>query len=260
MGTGTDTWASFTTERSELVELFDDYEWLDRMCIVGGDLHSLALDTGTGNTWGGFPVFQVGSLDGDGGAPVFQYDTGVSNPGRNHFGLFDVHDCGAGLTLTGNLQVGTTTWKTHTVKIARIGGPALPATVSFQQPANEDGFTDTSYAPGANVCSVVFTAPPSGRVTVCWSVRMETNTGDGVLVSAEVRSGDVIGSGGVVAAADDDYAVETAGVANGNDQKSNFRLVSGLTPGAKYHARLMHKVTAGNADLFSRQVLVRSES
>ena len=259
MGTGSDTWASFATERAELVGLFGDYQWLDRMCIVGGDLHALAIDTGTGNTSGGFPVFQVGSYDGNGGLPTLQYDTGPTSPGRNRFGRFDVHDCGAGVTLTGNLHIGTSTWKAHTLKVARVGSPALPATVSFQQPINEDGFTDTSYAPGANACAVVFTAPPSGRVTVTWAARMETNTGDGVLVSVEVRSGDTVGSGGVVAAADDDYAVETAGVASGNDQKSNFRLVSGLTPGAKYHARTMHKVTAGNADLFSRQVLVRPE-
>lgn len=56
-------WGSYTQARDELVQLFGDTGWLDKMFSVVGDSHAMAMDTGGGNAWGGFPVFMFSPLD-----------------------------------------------------------------------------------------------------------------------------------------------------------------------------------------------------
>lgn len=261
MGTSTDSWESFRTEQAELVQMFGDLGWINRMCIVSGDMHGLAMDTGGSNPWGGFPVHQFAALDGEPhGSVLTYYDMGPSQPGRNQYGTVDIHDCGAGFTAKATGWVGDEEWKSHTQIVDLEEEPdMLPATVTHYQSSNEDGFTNTSWNKGSNTCGVTFVAGTSGKVRVDWSARMETNTGDGVLVSVEVRTGSSIGSGSVVASASDDFAIETAGVAAGNNQQSQFRLVAGLTPGNTYNACLVHRVTAGNADIFARRIMVTGQ-
>jgi alkaline phosphatase D len=105
MGTSSDSWDSFQTERDELVTMFGDTDWLDRMCIVSGDMHATAMDSGANNTFGGFPVFHFGSLDS---APTSQdepFDVGPPRPGRGQYGTVQVHDSGTEVVLT------ATTWR-----------------------------------------------------------------------------------------------------------------------------------------------------
>lgn len=125
MGLGTDTWASFATERDEIVEMLGDTDWLTRMCIVSGDLHSLAIDTGTGNTWGGFPVYQFAALDGDGGAIQTHYSLGPTRPGRNQYGTVQVVDDGDSLTTIATAWVGAEPWRRHVYPraVSRIPAP-----------------------------------------------------------------------------------------------------------------------------------------
>lgn len=129
MGTSSDSWDSFQTERDELVTMFGDLDWLDRMCIVSGDVHALAIDSGTGNTWGGFPVYQFASMDSQPqDAPTNQYDTGPTLPGRNQYGTVHVHDNGGTVAVTGVGWRGTAAVMSHTSSIPltsrRRGSPS----------------------------------------------------------------------------------------------------------------------------------------
>jgi hypothetical protein len=123
MGTSSDTWASFQFEQAELVEMFGSTGWAEKMCIISGDIHSLAIDTG-GNSPGGFPVFQFASLDSTPTASVVnQYDTGPSQPGRNQYGTLDITDEGGQVTVTGTGWSGTSVWRSHTFTVGSEPGP-----------------------------------------------------------------------------------------------------------------------------------------
>lgn len=62
--TGTKTnIGSYSQERDDLVAMFGDHAWLDRMAMLSGDVHGSGICTGGGNDFGGFPLFQGGSLD-----------------------------------------------------------------------------------------------------------------------------------------------------------------------------------------------------
>jgi hypothetical protein len=104
MGLADDTWAGYTHERDELVAMFDQYDWLDRMICLNGDYHGLAMDSGGGNDWGGFPVAIFGSIDsvddGNLGSPTNQYDQGPTSPGSHRYGTVQVTDLGDTLDLT----------------------------------------------------------------------------------------------------------------------------------------------------------------
>lgn len=123
LGTGADSWGSFTTERAELIELFGDTGWLPRMGMVGGDRHALGLDTGT-QEFGGFPVLQASSLDSQDGtmAPVSgRFDTGPDSPGSDRYGTVDVVDRGSHIALRLSGWIGTDLWKSHTTAF-NVGG------------------------------------------------------------------------------------------------------------------------------------------
>lgn len=99
--TSPDTWDSFRDERDALIELFDATGWRERMCILAGDVHATAIDTG-GNSPGGIAVFQFASLDSTPHIEVqHHYDTGPSRPGRNQYGTVRFTDDGDSITITG---------------------------------------------------------------------------------------------------------------------------------------------------------------
>jgi phosphodiesterase/alkaline phosphatase D-like protein len=118
MGISDDSWSRFTHERDELVQMFGDLGWLDRMCIISGDRHELNIDTGTGNEWGGFPVFQFASLDSRwANEPHTWYDTGPGTPGNNRYGTMQIRDEGGVLTVTGTGWIGNQWWRSHTFNL-----------------------------------------------------------------------------------------------------------------------------------------------
>lgn len=110
MGLAADTWAGYTNEADELVEMFDQYGWLDRMVCLNGDYHGLAMDSGAGNAKGGFPVAIFGSLDSvlPGGTGSSQYDQGTTIPGNNQYGTVQVIDNGDAIQITLRAFTGTT--------------------------------------------------------------------------------------------------------------------------------------------------------
>lgn len=99
LGTATDSWASFATERAELVTMFGDTGWLGRMLILSADYHGVALDTGV-NSAGSIPVLHASALDATPGAGAGgTYDRG-SFDGRDQYGTLEVADLGQALRVT----------------------------------------------------------------------------------------------------------------------------------------------------------------
>ncbi|MGH3097908.1 MAG: alkaline phosphatase D family protein [Streptosporangiales bacterium] len=128
MGDSTDSWAMYADERDELVDMFRSRGWADRMCIVSGDMHALAIDSGAGNHWGHFPVFQFASIDsGYGGMSTAVYDLGGSG-GRGRYGLVTVADDGTSISISGDGFIDGVQWKSHTFWVP---SPLISITVPY---------------------------------------------------------------------------------------------------------------------------------
>ncbi|MDR3079458.1 MAG: hypothetical protein LBV60_00765 [Streptomyces sp.] len=106
-------------------------------------------------------------------------------------------------------------------------------------------------------CAVAFTAPLSGRVMLHINGRVQ-NTIDSAagFLSAQVRTGSAIGSGSIVEDANDSRAIRGAG--GSFDRVGITHLTTGLTPGATYNARLLHKTSASTslASFAHRELIV----
>lgn len=144
--------------------------------------------------------------------------------------------------------------------IATING----LTVAVAADSNVEGpYSSATPTPGTNACAVAFTAPASGAVLVHWKADFWAAINDKAsFVSMEVRSGAVIGGGAVVVAANSNDTLKVSGsVTTGVEARlgaGTHRLITGLTPGTSYHARLMHFTEAGgNTTVFYRSVLVQ---
>jgi hypothetical protein len=120
-GTGTDTWNSFLHERDELIDMFGDLGWLDRMIQLTADMHSLSISSGPGNPWGAFPIYMLASMDSDFGSTDPLYDIG-STPGRQQYGTIAVQDNGHTIALTGTGYINGTVWRAHTAYV-HVGNP-----------------------------------------------------------------------------------------------------------------------------------------
>ncbi|MEV0646107.1 alkaline phosphatase D family protein [Phytomonospora sp. NPDC050363] len=135
LGTSNDKWGGFSLERDQLIEMFDSTGWSDRMIMVCGDRHALAIDSGVNNP-GGFPTMLAGALDSYSNVVDRQYDRGFS-PGRGRWMKVDVTDLGdqISITTTGMIttSVGssytTSSWNSYTttVVVEQDPGPAPPA-------------------------------------------------------------------------------------------------------------------------------------
>ena len=123
-----------------------------------------------------------------------------------------------------------------------------------------------TYTAGANVCGVVFTVPPSGKIKVTVSARFQTEvvTSRGV-VSTQCREGNSIGSGTIFADTSDDQSLENPATdASGTEwtrsrlSASRVRYIEGLTPGQVSNAQVMVKAFSGAAGIrvFHREILV----
>src|SRR5690606_35617729 len=112
-------------------------------------------------------------------------------------------------------------------------------------------------------CAVVFTAPDTGRVLIHWAGGVRNLDSDGSAVaylSPEVRTGGTIGSGSVVLAASDSRTVRSNLGGNHTIRAGVTHLLSGLTPGATYNARILHRVTSQTGQFFQRSLIVAPAS
>lgn len=97
-----DTWASFSTERDELAQMFVDFGWSHRMFGLSGDNHGIGIDSGAGNAWGGFPWYQFASLDASTeGVGHSLFDQGPVRRGAGKYGLIEIDDFGDTISVTG---------------------------------------------------------------------------------------------------------------------------------------------------------------
>ncbi len=94
---GGDGWDGYSTERAEIADFLVDQE-IDRLVMVSGDAHMVAIDDGTNSDFstsggGGFPVLHAAALDRPGHTKGGPYSEGAF-PGGGQFGLVDVTDDG----------------------------------------------------------------------------------------------------------------------------------------------------------------------
>jgi hypothetical protein len=138
------------------------------------------------------------------------------------------------------------------------------ATVRDDEPTDEAAYSGTTWIPGSTPCAVAFTAPPSGAVIVHLKAYFQSNINDkGVFVDSEIKTGATLGSGTVVSggtANSNDGLVLSGTVTSGVPLKHNsgtFKLITGLTPGSSYNARVMYVTeTGGNITMLYRQLVV----
>lgn len=95
-----DGWAGFDRERRYVADLIAQSGVRDRLVMVSGDTHAVALDDGTNSDFstsrrGGFPVLHAGALDREPvpGRSSPPYSHGVF-PGGGRYGLIEVADRG----------------------------------------------------------------------------------------------------------------------------------------------------------------------
>lgn len=133
------------------------------------------------------------------------------------------------------------TWRSDNSTWNQSGGPGAvsepPTEVYDGTPLTSSVITFNAGAPGQ---SITFTAPKSGKIWVILGslVIITVGTGQGYF-SAEVRQGNVVGSGTVVNAAATTNSVAVGGATGLRSGGSVKYLVEGLTAGNQYHVRTM---------------------
>jgi len=131
---GDDTWAAYSTERTELANYVTTLGMAGSALIVHGDFHALAADDGT-NSAGGIPVVCVSPLQQSYYMPSqAQWSVGeypVSNPGGTiyHYGWFDVTDTGTSsisIAFTGYSNDNTAGLGADTARITMTSSLTVP--------------------------------------------------------------------------------------------------------------------------------------
>ena len=128
-------------------------------------------------------------------------------------------------------------------------GSGGAGTTVFQTATAFQSTTSTSYVYLTGDPSVVFTAPPSGKVQVTTFSR---TTGIADFMSFELWTGGTIGSGSNVLTGDNTIA---------GDKGSCTRILTGLTAGSQYYVRSVYKWGSGggtsNAGYAGRVIIVQ---
>jgi hypothetical protein len=93
-----DTWAGYDASRRRVADLIVAAGMQDRLVMVAGDAHMVALDDGTNTDYsssgaGGFPLLQAAALDRPGSVKGGPY-SGGTYPGGGQYGEVEVADVG----------------------------------------------------------------------------------------------------------------------------------------------------------------------
>lgn len=119
-----DTWSDFSYERAEMVQMFGDTGWLDRMLFLTADMHALSICSGPHNPHGRFPMFMFAGMDaGAWSTSEADYDIG-SVAGRRQYGTMRVTDNGHTIALTGTGYRDGTVLMSHTAYV-HVGNPVI---------------------------------------------------------------------------------------------------------------------------------------
>lgn len=120
---GEDTWNDFLYERNEMVQLFGDTGWLDRMILMTADMHALSICSGPANPYGRFPMFMFAGMDAGAWSTGPEYDIG-SVAGRRQYGTMRVTDNGHTISLAGTGYRDGTVLMSHTAYV-HVGSPVF---------------------------------------------------------------------------------------------------------------------------------------
>lgn len=141
-----------------------------------------------------------------------------------------------------------------------LAGDQVVAMATVNNVQNTAGTTTstsfTATLTGGTACVVAFAAPPSGAVLVHNAAGTTGSTGTvAAYCSFEVRTGSTPGSGSVFLAASINHCLSSFGTLT--EFQGRTKLVSGLTPGATYHARQMFAASSGTATVESKELIVQ---
>lgn len=105
-----------------------------------------------------------------------------------------------------------------------------------------------------NDCAVVFVASTTGRAMVLYDASLDHSGAASTSVAPQIREGATIGSGTIF----EDASLDNAIVNIGTDLRRYGAHVTleGLTPGASYNARLLHRVSAITGTIAQRIITV----
>lgn len=123
-------------------------------------------------------------------------------------------------------------------------------------------YSGTAFSAGTQQCTAAFTAPSSGVVIAHWKSYFQSAINDKmVFVGCEIRTGSTPGGGVVQVPANSTDAIALGGSVVTSVplrlKGSTYKLITGLTPGNAYHARVMYQTeTGGNITVFTREVMV----
>jgi phosphodiesterase/alkaline phosphatase D-like protein len=93
-----DFWRGYTHERTRIANAIRDAGVADRLLMVAGDAHMVAIDDGSNHDYadggGSFPVFQAAPLDQSNSVKGGPYSEGIYANHRNQFGVVEITDEG----------------------------------------------------------------------------------------------------------------------------------------------------------------------
>lgn len=230
-----------------------------------------SLDTAKITT-GVFTAAQIPNLDGakitTGTIAAARLPTSVTSnanskvvadiAGRDAIPLIDRVD---GMIVTVRTPWTQYTWRADNSTWNQTGGPGG---ISESPLEAYDATTLTTsivtFDPGAPGLSQVFTAPQSGKIFVTLSSLIIITSGTGAgYFGAEVRAGNVVGSGTIIDSVATQKCVAFGGTSGGRSGASMRYLVPGLTAGNQYHVRTMFTTSSSpvaTMQLFYRRVIV----
>lgn len=131
-------------------------------------------------------------------------------------------------------------------------GASVSSTQATLGTTTSTGFTATLTS--GTACSVVFTAPPSGKVLIGNNCECLNSGGGYSVCTPQVRTGAVVGSGTLVLTAADNEALVNTGTSS--NRNGATRLLEGLTPGAQYNVQQLFRVQSGTGSFLRKQLIV----
>lgn len=136
----------------------------------------------------------------------------------------------------------------------------FPATKGSADNTDINNIADVTFVTGSPEVAVTFTAPTSGQVLIINGGGCRNNTGtDQVYLGVEVR--ETNGSGAVVYSPtiNGKDTLSCADQSTSHEYKSRYMVLSGLTAGGTYYARIQYRTRDGDstADISSRSIIVQ---
>lgn len=98
MAGGVDSWPGYATERQEIADMVTASGKAGRVVMLSADAHYLAIDTGGGNAWGGWPCAVFAARDSTPSTASGAYDI-LEQPGIGQYGTITVTDLGSLITI-----------------------------------------------------------------------------------------------------------------------------------------------------------------